>query len=202
MSQKDIIIKASQLFLRKGYKTITMDDIATELAMSKKTLYEEFGNKENLIEEVIKIQFEEVSELFQNVLSLNLNAVEELFEIKTNITDRFSRPHHKNAVFQLQKYYKKIYQKVYLHQFEIIEKWMVRNIEKGKGEGLYRESLNSKKVAEIILLTQNSIKTNEKFYNDLENMKCISKTHFDLMIRGMLTIKGLELYNQKIENHL
>ena len=194
MNNKAIIQKSTELFLQNGYKTVTMDDIAMELAISKKTLYEEFGKKENLIEAALHNQFQQIAEMIELVMSRDLNAVQELIEIKQSVTDRFNSPHQKNAVYQLQKYYLKLHQKVYLNKFSMVQKVLTRNIIKGQEQGLYRPEVNSENTAEVLMMAQSAMKTNKKLLTSPEAMESLKDLLSDIIFRGILTQKGLEIY--------
>ena len=74
-----IISKASDMFLKLGFKSITMDDIASEMCISKKTIYKYFCNKELLITESTAVIHEQVHALIENVVAQNHNASHENF---------------------------------------------------------------------------------------------------------------------------
>ena len=110
---------ASQLFLERGFKSITMDDIANEIGMSKKTIYSEYENKTSLVEDCVMAKFCVLSEGIDLIIAMEKNAIEELYEIK-----RFVMSHLNNEKsspqYQLMKYYPKIHKSLKLMQFEKI----------------------------------------------------------------------------------
>ena len=73
---------ASQLFLERGFKSITMDDIANEIGMSKKTIYSEYSNKTSLVEDCVMNKFCDLSDGIDLIIAMDKNAIEELYEIK------------------------------------------------------------------------------------------------------------------------
>ena len=77
--REKIVIKAKEMFLKLGFKSITMDDIAFEMGISKKTIYKYFSNKELLIEESTQMVHEEVRETIESTVAKNHNAIEENF---------------------------------------------------------------------------------------------------------------------------
>ena len=79
MMKDKIINKAKEMFLRLGFKNITMDDIACEMCISKKTIYKYFSNKDVLIEESVELVHKEVHETIDKIVSQNFNAIEENF---------------------------------------------------------------------------------------------------------------------------
>ena len=79
---KDKIIEgAEKLFFQYGVRSVSMDDVARELSMSKKTLYQYFTNKEELVTEVARTHLISEKEQFQNIAQSAQNALEELFSI-------------------------------------------------------------------------------------------------------------------------
>mgnify|MGYP000232550865 FL=1 len=77
-----ILIKATDMFLTLGYKSVTMDDIAAEMGISKKTIYQHFGNKDELVNESTLHLFETISYGIDEICGLDKNPIEELFLIK------------------------------------------------------------------------------------------------------------------------
>ena len=104
-----IIHKASEMFITLGFKSVTMDDIANELAISKKTIYTHFKNKTELVHEVTMNMFELISHGIDCICDLQKNPIEELYEIK-----KLVMVHLKNEKtspqYQLQKYYPEIHE--------------------------------------------------------------------------------------------
>jgi len=136
-----IISKATELFLKLGFKSVTMDDIACEMCISKKTIYKYFGNKEMLIEEATIIVHNKIHEVISDIIAKNHNAIEENFEIRKMFKDMFQSADD-SPIFQLKKHYPEIYQKAI--SLEISECTFIfkRNLEKGIAEGLYRKDIN------------------------------------------------------------
>ena len=197
MTRNYIIEKSAELFLLNGFKTVTMDEIASDLAMSKKTLYEEFGNKENLIEDTLNLQFSLLQKMAEEVRSEKMNPVEEIVTIRERISGKMNSPQHKNSFVQLKKYYPKLYGKVYLNQAHHIQHILTENIERGQQMDLYRNDFSADHFAELFMFTQASLKNSEMFIRDLEKMTNYCDLHFDIIIRGILTEKGFRIYNQQ-----
>ena len=99
-----IITKAKDMFLKLGFKSITMDDIAGEMCISKKTIYKYFANKELLIEESVHVIHQEVHKIIDDVISRNYNAIEENFEIRRMFDDMF-KSSETSPIYQLKKHF-------------------------------------------------------------------------------------------------
>ena len=97
-----ILEKSNELFLNLGFKSVTMDEIASSLGVSKKTIYKYFKNKTELIDTVTHRMFDTICSGIDDICELELNPIEELFSIKRlvldNVKDEKSSPQ-----YQLQK---------------------------------------------------------------------------------------------------
>ena len=192
--KKKIINKAKEMFLKLGFKSITMDDIACEMCISKKTIYKYFSNKDILIEESIDLVHKEVKETMDAIISKNYNAIEENFEIKRMFREMFKSA-ESSPIYQLKKHYPDIYNKVLNIQVSICEDCFRKNILKGIKEGLYRENLdveNYVKFYYTLIFTINENTMLEKESHELE-LKAL-----EYHIRAMATLAGII----ELEKHL
>src|SRR6187551_353145 len=136
-----IISKATELFLKLGFKSVTMDDIANEMCISKKTIYKFFCNKEILIEESTEKIHKEIHESINTIASKNYNAIQENFEIKKMFKEMFKSGENSPA-YQLKKHYPEIYNTVMSREINECNTVFRQNIVKGIQQGLYRENLD------------------------------------------------------------
>lgn len=136
-----IISKATELFLKLGFKSVTMDDIASEMCISKKTIYKFFCNKELLIEESTEMVHKTIHESIDTIAAKNYNAIEENFEIKKMFKEMF-KSGEASPAHQLKKHYPEIYDKVMSREINECNTVFKQNIEKGIQQGLYRENLD------------------------------------------------------------
>lgn len=137
-----IIAKASELFLKLGFKSVTMDDIAGEMCISKKTIYKYFCNKEVLIVESTSMVHKQVHEIINTIVAKNHNAIHENFEIREMFCDMFKNNIDSSPIYQLKKHYPEIYHNIMTTEIDLCSQWFRENIEKGIREKLYREDLN------------------------------------------------------------
>ena len=191
-----IINKAKEMFLKLGFKSITMDDIACEMCISKKTIYKYFSNKDILIEESIDLVHKEVKETMDAIISKNYNAIEENFEIKRMFREMF-KSDESSPIYQLKKHYPDIYNKVLNIQVSICEDCFRKNILKGIKEGLYRENLdveNYVKFYYTLIFTINENTMLEKESHELE-LKAL-----EYHIRAMATLAGIIELEKHLQN--
>ena len=133
-----IIKKATDMFLKLGFKSVTMDDIAGEMCISKKTIYKYFSNKEALIEEGTEVVHQKIHSLMDEVMDKNYNAIEENFHMREMFKEMF-KSFDQSPAYQLKKHYPEIYEKMMANEIEDCSQMFSQNIEKGIAEGLYRK---------------------------------------------------------------
>ena len=138
--KEKIIAKATDLFMKLGFKSVTMDDIAGEMCISKKTIYKYFCNKEILIAETTEIVHKAIHQSIDTIVAKNHNAIEENFEIRKMFKEMFETgeawPAH-----QLRKHYPEIYDKVMSREINECNAVFKQNIERGIQQGLYRKDI-------------------------------------------------------------
>jgi AcrR family transcriptional regulator len=185
--REKIINRAKEMFLKLGFKSITMDDIACDMCISKKTIYKYFSNKELLIEESTQLVHIEVRETIDKIVAKNFNAIEENFQIRRMFKEMFKYS-ETSPVYQLKRHYPEVYQKVVGYQIEICEGCFRDNILKGISEGLYRENIDVENYVKFYYTLIFSISENtalEKEANNLEHKA------LEYHIRAMATLAGI-----------
>ena len=139
--KEKIMLKARDLFLKLGFKSVTMDDIASEMSISKKTIYKFFCNKEVLIEESTTMVHTQIHDIIVGIISSKYNAIEENFEIRKMFKEMFKSA-DTSPVYQLKKHYPEIFQKVIKREIEECNTVFKQNIAKGIKQGLYRKEID------------------------------------------------------------
>lgn len=137
-----MIEKILKLFLKDGVKTVTMDDIAKELGMSKKTLYLKYKNKDELLEEVLAFGMEKAITRMRNLDDKVENAIERMFA-RDEEFENASRTNDSIMLRQLVKYYPHIFNAHMLLFSEKLSEMLMHNIARGRKQGLYREDFDS-----------------------------------------------------------
>ncbi|MRI00895.1 TetR family transcriptional regulator [Kriegella sp. EG-1] len=198
--KEKILNKATDMFLTLGFKSVTMDDLANEMGISKKTIYSHFDNKTNLIAESTSCLFCNISQGIDDICSNNKNPIEELYEIK-----KFVMMHLKNEKsspqYQLQKYYPKIYESLKLRQYDVMKECVVHNIKKGIEQKIYRENLNIEFVAKIYFTGVIGIKDQKMFPSDKFPITELMDNYLEYHLRGIVTPKGRKILNTIINSN-
>ena len=182
-----ILIKATDMFLTLGFKSVTMDEIATEMGISKKTIYKYFSNKELLIEESTQLVHKEVIETIEKIVAKNFNAIEENFQIRRMFKEMFKYS-ETSPVYELKRHYPEVYQKVVGYQIEICEGCFRNNILKGISEGLYRENIDVENYVKFYYTLIFSISENTALERDANNLE---HKALEYHTRAMATLAGI-----------
>lgn len=139
--KEKIIAKATEMFLKLGFKSVTMDDIAGEMCISKKTIYKYFCNKELLIDEGTAMVHAQVHDFINNIIAKNHNSITENFEIRTMFNNMFKST-ESSPLYQLKKHYPDIYRTVIHREIDECKRCFTQNIEKGIAQGFYRNDID------------------------------------------------------------
>ncbi len=192
-----ILKKASELFLKYGFKNVTMDEIANDLAISKKTIYVYYENKSDLVEAVVQYLFSEIALIIDEIKSLYLNPIEESF--KTYSTVSILLKDEKISIeFQLKKYFPDVYERINCSKSEILHKTVTNNIIRGINEGYYRPAIDVDFTSKYFLTTVSSFKNYDYFDADEIDLIPDMKQILELYFRSIVTEKGLAILEQNL----
>lgn len=191
--KEKIITKATDLFLKLGFKSITMDDLATEMSISKKTIYKYFENKEVLVAECTENSHKIFRGLMQEVANSSFNAIEENFEIRKIFKTIFSLG-ETSPLYQLRKYYPSIYEKVLEQENLEGVQFMQNNLAKGIDQGYYRADIDIEMTARLYFILSFAINESIHLEKDSQQMEYGA---LEYHTRSIATEKGiLELEKQ------
>src|SRR5690606_14204041 len=137
-----ILNAATELFRQYGFKTITMDDISRRAGISKKTLYQHFANKQEVIHESLATFMEHSHKICIDIRSNAKDAVEEMMSL-IELFDQNQRNTNVIAFLELQRYYPDEYEMIRQQLLEKNVAIIRDNILRGMETGLYRDGLNA-----------------------------------------------------------
>jgi AcrR family transcriptional regulator len=195
--KEKIITKATDLFLKLGFKSVTMDDIAGEMCISKKTIYKYFCNKEVLIEETTTLVHKEVHQIIDSIVAQNHNAIEENFLIRKMFKDMFQAG-DTSPTYQLRKHYPEIYDTVMSREINECNAVFKQNIEKGIQQGLYRKDISIDAYVDFyytLIFSINGNVSSEKKAKELE------LEALEYHTRAMATSEGIIELEKQIHNY-
>ncbi|HMR42705.1 MAG TPA: TetR/AcrR family transcriptional regulator [Saprospiraceae bacterium] len=199
--KQQILVQAESLFLRYGIKSVTMDDLARELGVSKKTLYQYIENKADLISQIILNHVEEETDCINSICDQTLNAVEQMLVIGKYVVQQLGKI-SPTVVYDLKKYYRQSWELMEMLHRQHVYQVIVKNIEKGIKEGLYRENLNTDVIAKLYVG-----KTFLLVDEDIFPLKNYEKEHLFrefifYHLFGIVSQKGLKTLEKLIPRYL
>lgn len=142
--------KAGELFHRYGIKSITMDEIASQLGVSKKTIYQFFADKEELVMQVASEIIGHSRSSCDYCKQHADNAIHEVFNLMDFLMEMFSNI-NPVMLFDLEKFHPRSYAVFQQYKEEYLYEMISKNIRQGVAEGLYRENLNVDVITRIRL---------------------------------------------------
>ncbi|RAV29714.1 TetR/AcrR family transcriptional regulator [Sinomicrobium soli] len=189
--REQIIEKATEMFLNMGFKSITMDDISNEMGISKKTVYQYFKNKSDLITHCCNYVVGTILSDIEEIDQWKLNPIEELYETR-KITLRRLNNEKASPAYQLEKYYPKIFETVRRERYDIIDGYILNNLRRGVEGGYYRPELDLEVVAKIYYTGMTSFKGGDITWAVDHTIPYLVNIFLEYHVRAIATPKGLE----------
>lgn len=190
--KQHILNKSFELFMRYGIKSVTMDDIARELGMSKKTLYQYVDNKTDLIEQIFHQHIEEEKKVIERIRSSAADAIDEILKIARYVVEQL-RDLSPTTVYDLQKYYQNTWKQMdALHQrhvYTIIKE----NLERGIRQGVYRSNLSPDIIAKLYVGKTSLVADEEMFPVREYDIKVLYWEYINYHIHGVASSEGQHL---------
>lgn len=198
--KNNILQKVTALFFKYGIKSVTMDDIARELGMSKKTLYQFFENKNDLLAQIIQLESLRDEKMTCFVMQNSENAVDELMGFAKHGVEEFAKlKSSPTIVYDLQKYYRDIWIQFETGINERMYEGTKNNIERGKNEGLYRLDVNADVIAKLYVRQMMTIIDEDIFPSKNHDKVRLFQQYLIYHIYGIATPKGIALFDSKMK---
>ncbi len=186
-----ILNQVFPLYRRYGIKSVTMDDASKHLGISKKTLYEFFIDKEDLVRQVLTLDYDLKLQAFLEIEKKNLNAIEEVFEVYKMITDLF-KDFNPSVEYDVKKYYPSLFIQLREVKRTRMFELSMKNMEKGKRDGFFRKDLNVSLIARLHVFRVENLLGSDLF--SVEELTSFRTFHelFEYHLFGILSQKGRE----------
>ncbi|WP_340076043.1 TetR/AcrR family transcriptional regulator [Leptobacterium sp. I13] len=193
--KETILHKATDMFLTLGFKSVTMDDIANEMGISKKTIYAHYENKTQLVEACTFYLFENICSGIDAICDTAPNPIEELYHIKRYVMESLKNE-KSSPQYQLKKYYPETYEALKKKQFEVMHESVSDNLKEGIDKGLFRKSLNVDFVTRMYFNGMTGIKDGDLFPNKQYSMEQLMENYLEYHLRAIVTKKGMKILAQ------
>ena len=184
--------KADELFRRYGVKSVTMDEIASQLGVSKKTIYHSFKDKNELVDAVVEEMLERNKVYCVDSRNQASNAVQEVYLGMESLQEMLDKM-NPSILFDIERGHPQTFKKFIEYKYNFLFQLMKKNVERGKKEGLYRSEINAELICkariEMIMLAFSE----EIFPKHQYSLVYIQQQLLEYFLYAMVTPKGYKL---------
>jgi TetR/AcrR family transcriptional regulator, cholesterol catabolism regulator len=196
MEPQEKILKTSlELFFKFGIKRVTMDDIAKELGMSKKTIYQFFKEKDDLVNQLVIVEMQKQECVFKNIENQAQDPIHEIILISNTMREMMQ---HINPIFflDLQKFHPKAFLEFQKFKSECAYHDLLRNINAGKNCGVYRNDVDEEFTAKYRLAQIDMLMFGDYFSFEKISFTKSHELLLEMFVFGICTEKGHNLINE------
>lgn len=197
--KQKILHEAASLFMKFGFKSITMDDIAREMGVSKKTLYQYFTDKNDLVNQTIDEHLQFMETNCSRITDENQDAVSTMINITKFVSGTIKQVNYK-ILFDLKKYFREAWDKMTNHRISFISEHVYQNINAGISQGLYRSDLNAKLISRMYVHLVDFLVDPDWLEKEGFDLKHVHIQIIEFHLRAICTDKGIKILNQKLQN--
>lgn len=193
-----IVEEATKVFWKYGVKSVTMDDVARHLAISKKTLYQYVADKGDLVLKVLNATSDRFHRHINGIQASGLNAIDEMLAIANYIAQE-TASFHPSIYYDLAKYYPAACRIMDRGKQVDVVRQITANMEKGIREGLYRDDINVPLLAKLYVVRFDQAMTEE--LGHLMGRYSLADMNWELFryhIRGIASKKGMDYLEKKV----
>lgn len=194
-AQERILTKAHELFMQYGIRGVSMDEVAKDLGISKKTIYQFYQDKDALVEAVIHLETSESQNRCNLFKEKSENALQELF-LSMDMMLTLLAKIHPSVIHDIEKYHPKANQKYKDFKNKYLYTTIKDNLLRGIEEGIYRENINVEILTSFRLITSFIIFNPSAFPNTQTSLPKLAAEITDHFIYGIISAKGLKLFTK------
>lgn len=194
----DLILQACGIFLQYGIRSVTMDDLARHLGVSKKTIYQAVKDKNELVLKCVQINHTADQCRVSDICNQNLNAIDELYEISKMVIEQLSEV-HPSIFYDLEKYHREAWEALHQHKHTYIFDCIRANLMKGIEQGMYRSDLNVDVIAKLYVSRLDDMWNGSIFPPDKYKFSEIYLEMFRYHIRGVASQEGINYLIEKVK---
>lgn len=196
--KQEIVGKVRQMYQQYGIKSVTMDDVVREVGISKKTLYQFFSDKSELITEVLSCESSLRYSEHREAVKGASNAIEEMLG-HYDFQMKMIREHNPSMIYDLKKYYPEIHNKFLEAKRKGIYEGILANLKRGKAEGVYREELNEEIIARLNLMRVEAFIQSGIFNHDEIMAPDFFREMLTYHIYGIVNKQGRKILEENID---
>jgi len=197
----EILEQVYGLYNLYGIKSITMDDVARELGISKKTLYQYVDDKAELVEKVMVMNAGRHSREIAKITAKKQNAIIELLEVNAYMNEMM-KEHNPTLDYDLKKYYPAIHRKLITESRNRMLEAIRINLVKGQHEGLYRTDMDVDIISKIHVTRLEYRYTTDTVSHEEAVTPKMLKEIFIYHLHGIANERGLEVLSEKLNQYI
>lgn len=190
-----ILNTASEIFKKLGIVSVTMDDIAHKMGTSKRTIYQTFKSKDEIVTAIATIFFEAQKKSYEDIRNAG-NAIEELFLLLIHFQDLFETLHPR-ILYEIQKYYPAIWAMILQHKKDNLHERIKQNLIRGINETLYRADIDIEFTAKLRLEQIELAYNPFHFPQSKFPLKKVTEQLVSLYVFGLVTTEAHKKYLKK-----
>jgi len=195
---KELILeKTRELFLTIGFKSVTMDQIAYDMGIFKKTIYNFFENKNELVKAVTSYMFNSITNGVTEIKKNSDNPINELYDINLFLI-KYLKKESVSPLYQLEKYYPLIHKEINKKQFDFITKSTTGSLNNGIKLGLFRKDIKIDFISRLYFKGMIGIRDLDTFPLNLYDPVSLKIDFIEYHLRAIVTEKGLKKLNHFI----
>jgi AcrR family transcriptional regulator len=195
--EEEIYSKVICLYRKYGVKSVTMDDVSRELGISKKTLYEYVSDKKDLVKKVMEYEFEYNKSVFMRLHTESGNAIDHLMRVSQFMMEQI-KDYSSSFDYDLKKYYPDIFEYISGKKNEFMHEAVMRNLQEGKEEGIYRKAMDENIIAKLYITRMQNVHDQNFFTADEFVSPNVFLECFEYHIRGIANKKGIGIFEENL----
>ena len=195
----EILERASAVYMKNGIRSVTMDDLAKELGISKKTIYKYFEDKDDLIYSIIELKVEMDRALCTNSSQQSENSIDDLINLSKLIIEHVGNV-NPNVFYDLKKYHSDAWELMKKHKWEFVLSMIRNNINRGIKEKIYRDDINEEIVARLYVGSTDMIMSGEVFPWPKFKFEELFREMIQFHIMGMASEKGMKYFKKRLND--
>jgi AcrR family transcriptional regulator len=188
---KFLLGKSRDMFMKYGVKNLTMDEIAKEMGMSKKTIYQFVENKSDLVKLTLQDYLEEERKQMDAILGKSANSVEQMIQMIQYFL-QVVREFNASALHDMQKYYPEAWNMYNDYRFNFMLARINDNLKTGVKQGYYRKEMNADIISKVYVLGVEILLNQDLFPTKQYMFLNIYREFLNYHLRGIVSIKGLK----------
>lgn len=187
--------KAEELFMHYGIRSVTMDEIAAQLGISKKTIYQFYSDKEALVKDIFKAITDQNKQRCMLIKTKAENAIHQQF-LSSDATQEIFSNMNAAVLFDLNRFHPNVFADFEKHKKKFLFKIIKENIVRGIKEGLFRKDVDVDIIAWLQLELISGVFKNEEIITGKTSITHFEKQIKDFFLHGICTEKGISIISK------